>query len=134
MPLDEKSRKVILASLHGLSTKAPRCLGFAYMEDLAEFATYDGEYHPPHMLLLNPANYVAIETDLIFAGLADLRVRLNMFCINAALHFIISNLEKSFGRGPGFDNMIFCTRFLSMLTNLNCGYFSYAGSSKGRGL
>ncbi|KAI5022616.1 hypothetical protein ZWY2020_059538 [Hordeum vulgare] len=43
------------------------------MEDLGEFATYDGEYHPAHKLLLDPANYAAIETDLIFVGLAGLR-------------------------------------------------------------
>jgi hypothetical protein len=43
--LDEKLRKAILASLHELSTKALRCLGFAYKEDLGEFATYDGEFH-----------------------------------------------------------------------------------------
>ncbi|EMS63834.1 Calcium-transporting ATPase 4, endoplasmic reticulum-type [Triticum urartu] len=73
VPLDEKSRKAILASLHELSTKALRCLGFAYKEDLGEFATYDGEYHPAHKLLLDPANYAAIETDLIFVGLAGLR-------------------------------------------------------------
>ncbi|VAH13059.1 unnamed protein product [Triticum turgidum subsp. durum] len=73
VPLDEKSRKAVLASLHELSTKALRCLGFAYKEDLGEFATYDGEYHPAHKLLLDPANYAAIETDLIFVGLAGLR-------------------------------------------------------------
>ncbi|KAK1692182.1 hypothetical protein QYE76_008879 [Lolium multiflorum] len=73
VPLDEKSRKAILASLHELSTKALRCLGFAYKEDLGEFATYDGEFHPAHKLLLDPANYAAIETDLIFVGLAGLR-------------------------------------------------------------
>lgn len=75
VPLDEKAKKTVLASLHEMSTKALRCLGFAYKEDLAEFATYDGENHPAHKLLLDPANYAAIETDLIFAGLAGLRVR-----------------------------------------------------------
>ncbi|WVZ95963.1 hypothetical protein U9M48_041663 [Paspalum notatum var. saurae] len=73
VPLDEKAKKAILASLHEMSTNALRCLGFAYKEDLAEFATYDGESHPAHKLLLDPANYAAIETDLIFAGLAGLR-------------------------------------------------------------
>ncbi|OEL26074.1 Calcium-transporting ATPase 1, endoplasmic reticulum-type [Dichanthelium oligosanthes] len=73
VPLDEKAKKTVLASLHEMSTKALRCLGFAYKEDLAEFATYDGENHPAHKLLLDPANYAAIETDLIFAGLAGLR-------------------------------------------------------------
>ncbi|XP_066362867.1 calcium-transporting ATPase 4, endoplasmic reticulum-type-like [Miscanthus floridulus] len=73
VPLDEKAKKTVLASLHEMSTKALRCLGFAYKEDLAEFATYDGENHPAHKLLLDPANYAAIETDLIFAGLVGLR-------------------------------------------------------------
>uniref|UniRef100_A0A0A9GE69 Cation-transporting P-type ATPase C-terminal domain-containing protein n=1 Tax=Arundo donax TaxID=35708 RepID=A0A0A9GE69_ARUDO len=73
VPLDEKSKKTVLASLHEMSTKALRCLGFAYKEDLADFATYDGENHPAHKLLLDPANYGAIETDLIFAGLVGLR-------------------------------------------------------------
>ncbi|RLN30943.1 calcium-transporting ATPase 4, endoplasmic reticulum-type-like [Panicum miliaceum] len=73
VPLDEKAKKIVLASLHEMSTKALRCLGFAYKEDLGEFATYDGENHPAHKLLLDPANYAAIETDLIFAGLVGLR-------------------------------------------------------------
>ncbi|KAL6865413.1 hypothetical protein ACP4OV_016564 [Aristida adscensionis] len=73
VPLDERSKKAILASLHEMSTKALRCLGFAYKEDLAEFATYDGEDHPAHKLLLDPANYAGIETDLVFAGLVGLR-------------------------------------------------------------
>uniref|UniRef100_A0A0E0KXV8 P-type Ca(2+) transporter n=1 Tax=Oryza punctata TaxID=4537 RepID=A0A0E0KXV8_ORYPU len=73
VPLDEKSRKAILESLHEMSIKALRCLGFAYKEDLAEFATYDDENHPAHKLLLDPANYAAIETNLIFTGLAGLR-------------------------------------------------------------
>ncbi len=75
VPLDEKSRKAILENLHEMSIKALRCLGFAYKEDLAEFASYDGENHPAHKLLLDPVNYAAIETNLIFTGLAGLRVR-----------------------------------------------------------
>ncbi|PWZ08980.1 Calcium-transporting ATPase 4, endoplasmic reticulum-type [Zea mays] len=73
VPLDEKAKRTVLASLHEMSTNALRCLGFAYKEALAEFATYDGENHPAHKLLLDPANYAAIETDLIFAGLVGLR-------------------------------------------------------------
>jgi Ca2+-transporting ATPase len=73
VPLDEKAKKMVLSSLHEMSTKALRCLGFAYKEDLGEFATYDGENHPAHKLLLDPANYATIETDLIFAGLVGLR-------------------------------------------------------------
>ena len=73
--LDQSTRCTILESLHEMSTGALRCLGFAYKEDLPEFATYDGdEEHPAHQLLLNPSNYSSIESKLIFVGLAGLRV------------------------------------------------------------
>ncbi|KAL0436515.1 UNVERIFIED_CONTAM: Calcium-transporting ATPase 4, endoplasmic reticulum-type [Sesamum radiatum] len=72
--LDESSRNAILKSLHEMSTSALRVLGFAYRDDLPEFATYNGdEDHPAHELLLNPGNYSSIESKLIFVGLAGLR-------------------------------------------------------------
>ena len=73
--LDQNAKKVILQSLHEMSSKALRVLGFAYKEDPPEFATYTGdEDHPAHELLLNPSNYSSIESKLVFAGLAGLRV------------------------------------------------------------
>ncbi|KAF3658775.1 Calcium-transporting ATPase 4, endoplasmic reticulum-type [Capsicum annuum] len=72
--LDRSSRNHILQSLHEMSSKALRVLGFAYKEDLPDFATYNGdEDHPAHELLLNPSNYPSIESDLIFVGLAGIR-------------------------------------------------------------
>ncbi|GLT43292.1 hypothetical protein SLA2020_172540 [Shorea laevis] len=72
--LDPYFRDLILQSLHEMSTRALRCLGFAYKEDLSEFATYNGdEDHPAHQLLLNPSNYCLIESNLIFVGLVGLR-------------------------------------------------------------
>ncbi|KAJ4833992.1 Calcium-transporting ATPase 4, endoplasmic reticulum-type [Turnera subulata] len=74
--LDNYSRELILQSLHDMSTSALRCLGFAYKEDIPEFATYNGvgdEDHPAHQLLLNPSNYSSIESNLIFVGLVGLR-------------------------------------------------------------
>ncbi|KAL9235226.1 hypothetical protein vseg_010006 [Gypsophila vaccaria] len=72
--LDQNIKGAILDSLHEMSSSALRCLGFAYKEDLAEFTTYDGdEDHPAHELLLNPSNYPAIESKLIFVGFAGLR-------------------------------------------------------------
>ena len=73
--LDESTKGLILEALHGMSSNALRCLGFAYKNDLSEFATYDGENHPAHKILLDPSNYSSIESDLIFAGLVGLRVR-----------------------------------------------------------
>ncbi|KAJ8476738.1 hypothetical protein OPV22_020465 [Ensete ventricosum] len=71
--LDDRSKSLILDALHDMSTNALRCLGFAYKDDLTEFATYDGEDHPAHKLLLDPSNYSSIETGLIFVGLVGLR-------------------------------------------------------------
>lgn len=73
--LDQYSRDLILQSLHEMSTSALRCLGFAYKDDLSEFATYNGdEDHPAHELLLNPSNYSSIESRLVFVGLVGIRV------------------------------------------------------------
>ncbi|KAF8395046.1 hypothetical protein HHK36_018985 [Tetracentron sinense] len=72
--LDQNSRDSILRALHEMSTNSLRCLGFAYKEDLYEFATYNGdEDHPSHELLLKPSNYSSIESELIFVGLVGLR-------------------------------------------------------------
>lgn len=79
--LDQSLRKVILESLYEMSTSALRVLGFAYKDDLPEFATYNGdEDHPAHELLLNPASYASIESNLVFAGLAGLRVSWLFIC------------------------------------------------------
>jgi Ca2+-transporting ATPase len=58
-----------------MTSGALRCLGFAYKEDLGDFSTYDGDEHPVHKLLLDPANYSLIESDLIFACFVGIRVR-----------------------------------------------------------
>ncbi|XP_039037609.1 calcium-transporting ATPase 4, endoplasmic reticulum-type-like [Hibiscus syriacus] len=72
--LDQYSRDLILQILREMSTDALRCLGFAYKEELHEFATYNGdEDHPAHQLLLNPSNYSSIESNLIFVGLVGLK-------------------------------------------------------------
>ncbi|KAI3514205.1 hypothetical protein L1887_12524 [Cichorium endivia] len=72
--LDQRGKSVILDSLNEMSTSALRVLGFAYKENPSEFETYNGdEEHPAHNLLLNPANYPSIESNLTFAGLAGLR-------------------------------------------------------------
>ncbi|KAG5515398.1 hypothetical protein RHGRI_036449 [Rhododendron griersonianum] len=72
--LDQTSKDAILESLRKMSSSALRCLGFAYKDNLLEFATYNGdEDHPAHELLLNPSSYSSIESNLIFVGFAGLR-------------------------------------------------------------
>jgi Ca2+-transporting ATPase len=73
--LTDAAKAALLKKLNALSSKALRCLGFAYKDDLHEFATYDGESHPAHKLLLDPANYSNIESNLVFVGMSGLRVR-----------------------------------------------------------
>lgn len=77
--LDQVAKNAILDSLHDMSGSALRCLGFAYKEDLEDFASYDGEDHPAHELLLNPSSYSDIEKNLIFVGFAGIRVSLWLF-------------------------------------------------------
>ncbi|XXG81042.1 hypothetical protein AAC387_Pa09g1771 [Persea americana] len=71
--LDSTTKSLIVKANNDMSTNALRCLGFAYKKDLSDFATYDGEHHPAHKLLLDPSNYSSIESDLIFVGLVGLR-------------------------------------------------------------
>ncbi|KAK1651034.1 hypothetical protein QYE76_068839 [Lolium multiflorum] len=71
--LDDGAKALILSSLSEMSASALRCLGFAYKEDLAEFATYDGEEHAAHKYLLDPSYYSSIENNLIFCGFVGLR-------------------------------------------------------------
>lgn len=71
--LDNATREFLLAKLSAMSSKALRCLAFAYKEDLGELNSYDGERHPAHGLLLEPNNYSSIEKDLIFVGMVGLR-------------------------------------------------------------
>ncbi|GLJ06725.1 hypothetical protein SUGI_0046350 [Cryptomeria japonica] len=72
-PLDAESRQSLLNKLDVMTSSALRCLGFAYKENLGDFTTYDGEDHPAHKYLLDPANYASIENDMIFVGLVGLR-------------------------------------------------------------
>lgn len=78
--LDQKIRDLILGTLNEMSSSALRCLGFAYKDDLPEFATYNGdEDHPAHQLLLNPSNYSSIENKLVFVGMVGLRVSVPLY-------------------------------------------------------
>lgn len=80
--LDQTSKDAILESLRKMSSSALRCLGFAYKDNLLEFATYNGdEDHPAHELLLNPSSYSSIESNLIFVGFAGLRVSWLILCL-----------------------------------------------------
>lgn len=72
--MTEGARDSLLAKLNGLSAKALRCLGLAYKDDLQELSDYDGEAHPGHGKLLDTSNYDRVESNLIFVGMAGLRV------------------------------------------------------------
>ncbi|XP_027179580.1 calcium-transporting ATPase 1, endoplasmic reticulum-type-like [Coffea eugenioides] len=72
--LEQNTKALILQALHKMSSNALRCLGFAYKDELPDFATYDGdEDHPAHQLLLEPSKYSSIEIGLTFVGFVGLR-------------------------------------------------------------
>lgn len=73
IPIDEPCRQLLLQKLSEMSSKGLRCLGLAYKDELGELADYYSESHPAHKLLLDPANYSSIESDLIFVGIVGLR-------------------------------------------------------------
>ena len=56
-----------------MAAAALRVLACAVKEDLGELADYSGEGHRAHGKLLEPANYLPIESDLTFVGLVALR-------------------------------------------------------------
>lgn len=71
-PLDAKLRARVLAVIEELAARALRCLALAQKTDLGELAGYDGDHHPAHARLLDPAHYAGIESGLTFLGLAGL--------------------------------------------------------------
>ena len=58
-----------------MSSDALRCIALAYRQDLGfPLNQYDGsENHPGHQLLAEPGADEAIESDLVFAGVAAMR-------------------------------------------------------------
>lgn len=73
IPIDEPCRQLLLQKLSEMSSKGLRCLGLAYKDELGELSDYYSESHPAHKMLLDPANYSSIESDLIFVGIVGLR-------------------------------------------------------------
>lgn len=76
VPLDMNTKAKILASIAKAASHALRMLALAVKSDIpAALASYDGslEKHPGHKLLINPAGYSTIESDMVFLGLAGLQ-------------------------------------------------------------
>ncbi|KAF4384516.1 hypothetical protein F8388_003823 [Cannabis sativa] len=73
IPIDEPCRQSLLMKLSEMSSKGLRCLGLAYKDGLGELSDYYSDSHPAHKLLLDPANYSSIESDLVFVGIVGLR-------------------------------------------------------------
>jgi len=72
--MTDSAREALLSKLNVLSSKSLRCLGLAYKDELEDLSDYDGDTHPAHKVLLEPANYNRVETNLIFVGMVGLRV------------------------------------------------------------
>jgi Ca2+-transporting ATPase len=82
-PLSPQAREAILQKLSNMTTRALRCLAFAYTDDLGPLERYDGtEAHPAHKVLLSLDGYANIESNLVFVGMAGLQVRPLCTCSN----------------------------------------------------
>lgn len=82
VPIDEPCRQLLLLRLLEMSSKGLRCLGFAYKDDLGEFADYYSDSHPAHKKLLDPTSYSSIESDLVFIGVVGLRVSIYLITVS----------------------------------------------------
>ncbi|CAA6656347.1 unnamed protein product [Spirodela intermedia] len=63
--MDESARQVILLRLHEMSSKGLRCLGFAYKDDLGEFADYYADTHPAHKKAIHDCREAGIKVIVI---------------------------------------------------------------------
>ncbi|KAL4853336.1 Calcium-transporting ATPase 2 [Chlorella vulgaris] len=74
VPLDNAARKELVRLQDELAAGALRLLAFAVKGELAELADYNGsDAHRGHSRLADPSQYSAIESDLVFLGLAGLQ-------------------------------------------------------------
>ncbi|KAK9839523.1 hypothetical protein WJX81_007349 [Elliptochloris bilobata] len=73
VPLDERTRRAILAAVDRMAAGALRCLACAHRRDLGDLATYDGDQHPGHRRLCDAGNYAEIESGLTWLGVAGLQ-------------------------------------------------------------
>ena len=72
--MDEAIREIVLKMLHEMSSQGLRCLGFAFKDALVEFPDNCSAAHSAYKKLLDPVNYSAIESDLVFVGVIGLQV------------------------------------------------------------
>eukprot|EP00850_Spirogloea_muscicola_P014853 SM000109S14167 [mRNA] locus=s109:444144:450805:- [translate_table: standard] len=73
VPLPQDAKQAIVDKLNDMTSRALRCLAMAFSDDLGELQDYSGEHHRGHKLLLNPANYADIESNLVYCGMVGLR-------------------------------------------------------------
>lgn len=71
--LSSDTREKIAAAIEAEADQALRCLAFASKSDLGALADYDGEHHPSHRALQDPASYARVESDLVWLGVAALQ-------------------------------------------------------------
>eukprot|EP00884_Botryococcus_braunii_P010612 jgi/Botrbrau1/19552/Bobra.0035s0044.1 len=70
--LDKKAREQALEKVDAMSAGALRCLALAYKTNLGTLSHYTGEGHQGHKLLMEPANYNEIESDMVWLGVVGL--------------------------------------------------------------
>lgn len=73
-PLTDEGRKAVQAQMLDMAREALRTLALAVRTDLKDLnlSDYNGEGHPGHSLLSDPANFVKVEQQLTFVGMVGI--------------------------------------------------------------
>lgn len=75
-PLTSSFREAVLSSIGAMANRGLRVLAFAFKSDLGNLSDYTGVKHLAHESLINSENYISIESQLTFVGLAGLQVHI----------------------------------------------------------
>ena len=71
--LKPADRKAILATVSEMAARPLRCIGLAFKDEVGELATYDGDSHPAHKMLVDPSTFINLEQGMTFVGVAGIK-------------------------------------------------------------
>ena len=56
-----------------MAARPLRCIGLAFKDEVGELATYDGDSHPAHKMLVDPSTFINLEQGMTFVGVAGIK-------------------------------------------------------------
>eukprot|EP00919_Chromeraceae_sp_WS-2016_P069823 GHVR01165503.1.p1 GENE.GHVR01165503.1~~GHVR01165503.1.p1 ORF type:complete len:790 (+),score=215.97 GHVR01165503.1:175-2544(+) len=69
LPLTDEWKRAISTQVELMASNALRTLATAIKIDLGPLSSYDGNHHSAHHMLIDPAKFFELETDLVFCGI-----------------------------------------------------------------